>query len=102
MALTQTERWRATKQSFNASSAAEGWLTFFAMAALIISVILVFWLSAKNRRSKDGFRHEIAGLTADIEELQQESAELSQHASAEASEEMPSEESEEPVAIQEG
>ncbi len=72
------------------------------MAALITSLILVLWLIAKHRRSEERFRHEIAGLTAYIDELQQESAELSQHASAEAFEEMPLGESQEPVAIQEG
>jgi hypothetical protein len=103
LALKPTELLGAAKHPFNASSAAEGWLTVFAMAALITSVILVLWLIAKRQRSEDRFRQEIAGLTDYIfDEPRQESAELSQHASAEASEEMPSEKSEEPVAIQEG
>jgi hypothetical protein len=65
LALTPIERWGAARHPFNASSAAEGWLTVFAMAALITSVILVFWLIAKHRRSEDHFKQEIAELTAD-------------------------------------
>ena len=109
LALTPIERWGAAKHPFGASSAAEGWLTVLAMVALITSVILVFWLSAKHRRSLERLRREIAGLglkvtfeelRQEIEELRQEIAELRQHTPAEASEQMPSEESEELVVIE--
>ncbi len=103
LALTPTERWRAARHPFNASSAGEGWLTVFAIVALITSVILVFWLIAKHRRSEDRLKREIAGLTAANEKLRQEIAELSQQTPAEVSEQMPSEEleeSEEPVVIE--
>ena len=111
LTLTSTERWRAARHPFGASSAAEGWLTVFAMVALTTSVILVFWLSAKHRRSLERLKQEIAGLgiTVAIEEVRQEVAQMmsmmNQQTPAEASEEMPSEEleeSEEPVAIQKG
>ena len=101
-ALTPTERWRAARHPFGASSAAEGWLTVFAMAALFTSVILVFWLSAKHRRSLERLKQEVAGLgiTVAIEEVRQEVAQMmrmmNQQTPAEASKEMPSEESEEP------
>ncbi len=120
LALTSTERWRAARHPFGASSAAEGWLTVFAIVALITSVILVFWLIAKHRRSEDrlkrkifeitaaaekllaDYRHskerlkrEVAGLTTTNEKLRLQIAKLSQQTPAEASEEMPSEESEE-------
>ena len=101
LALTPTEQWGAAKQPFNASSTAEVWSTGFAMAALIVSVILFLWLIAKYGRSEDRFRQEIARLATYNDELRQEITELSHHASADASEEMPSEEleeSEEPVA----
>jgi uncharacterized membrane protein len=110
-ALTPAERWRAARHPFGASSAAEGWLTVFAIAALITSVILMFWLSAKHRRSMERLKQEIAGLgiTVAIEEVRQEVAQMmsmmNQQTPAEASKEMPSEElkeSEEPVAIQKG
>lgn len=99
LALTPTERWAAARHPFNGSSAVEGWLTGFAMAALIISLILVFFLSAKHRRSLDNFRCKIDGLTAEINELRQEIAELSQYASDAEPDQAPSEESERPVAI---
>ena len=69
------------------------------MAALIISLILVFFLSANHKRSLDSFRHQIAGLTARIEELQQQIAERDQQAPAKASKQTPPEESEELVTI---
>jgi len=100
LAFTQTERWGAAGQDFDAYSAVEGWLTGFAMAALIISLILVFYLSANHRRSLDGFRRQIDGLTAHIEELQQRIAELDQRAPDRTSEQISVEESEELVAIQ--
>jgi len=106
LALTPTERWSAAKHQFGASSAVEGWLTAFAIVALITAVILIIWLSAENRCSMERLKREVAGLglTVAIEELRQEIAQMmsmmSQQTPAEASEEMPSEESEEPVAIQ--
>ncbi len=99
-ALTISERWGAAGQDFDAYSAAEGWLTGFAMAALIISLILVFFLSANHKRSLDNFRRQIDGLTARIEELQRHIAEPGHQAPAEASKQMPTEKSEELVAIQ--
>lgn len=127
LVLTPTERWRAVRHPFGASSAAEGWLTVFAMVALITAVILIIWLIAENRRSEDRlkreidrltaanknqytkyrssedrFKLEIAGLTTANEKLQQEIAKLGQQKPAEVSEQMPSGESEEPVAIQKG
>jgi hypothetical protein len=96
LALTPTERWAAARHPFNGSSAVEGWLTGFAMAALIISLILVFFLSANHKRSLDSFRHQIDGLTAHIEQLQQRIAELDQRAPAKVS----PKESQELIAVQ--
>ena len=100
LAITPRERWSAAGQDFQAFSAVEGWLTGFAMAALIISLILVFFLSANHRRSLDSFRHQINGLTAHIEELRQHIGEMDQQAPAEVSEQTPPEESEQLVEIQ--
>jgi len=102
LALKPTERWRAARHPFGASSAVEGWLTVFAMVALITAVILIIWLITENRRSEDRLKREIAGLTAANEKLQKEIVKLGQQKPAEVSEQMPSEESEEPVAIQKG
>jgi len=100
LALTPTERWAAARNPLNGSSAVEGWLTGFAMAALIISLILVFFLSANHRRSLDSFKHKIDALTSEIKGLKQEIAELRQYKSNDEPEQAPSEESEELVAIQ--
>jgi hypothetical protein len=100
LASTQAERWAAARHPLTISSATEGWLTGFAMAALIISLILVFYLSARHRRSMDEFSHKIAGLSAHIDELQHKIAELSQQTPAEVPEQIPSEESEKFVAVQ--
>jgi len=76
LALTPTERWAAARNPLNGSSAVEGWLTGFAMAALIISLILVFFLSANHKRSLDRFRRKIDVLTTEIVELKQKVAGL--------------------------
>jgi hypothetical protein len=100
LVITQTKRLGAAGQEFDAFSAVEGWLTGFAMAALIISLILVFYLSASHKRSLDSFRSQIAELKAHIEELWQHIAEFDQQAPGEASVQKLTEESEELVAIQ--
>ncbi len=52
LALTPIEQWEAAKRYFYTASSAEAWLTVFAVFALIILVILLFWLSAKRRNSE--------------------------------------------------
>jgi hypothetical protein len=99
MAITQAGRLGTGGQEVDAYSTVEGWLTGFAMAALIISLILVFFLSANHRRSLNSFRHKIDGLKTEITELKHEIAELRQYAPDVESEHAPSRESEEPVAI---
>ena len=98
--ITSSGRLGAAGQPFDTYSAVEGWLTGFAMAALIISLILVFYLSANHKRSLDSFKRQINGLTTHIEELRQHIAELDQQAPGRASEQTPSEESKEFAAIQ--
>jgi hypothetical protein len=51
LALTPIEQWEAAKRYFYTASSAEARLTVFAVVALIILVILLFWLSAKRRNS---------------------------------------------------
>jgi len=55
---------------------AEAQFTVFAVVALIISLILVFWVIAKHKRSEDRLKQNIARLTAANEKLRQEIAEL--------------------------
>jgi hypothetical protein len=99
LALTPSERWAAARHPFNGSSAVEGWLTGFAMAALIISLILVFFLSANHKRSLDSFKRKIDGLTTETTGLKQEMAGLRQYAPDTEHEQAPSEKSEKPVAV---
>jgi hypothetical protein len=98
--IVHTGRLAAAGQPFDAYSAVEAWLTGFAMAALIISLILVFFLSAKHQRSLENFRRQIDGLTAHIDELRQKIAELGGQTPTKMRAQMPSEEAEELVGIQ--
>jgi len=90
LALTPIGRWEAARRPFSTGSAAEWVLTVFAVVALIISVILLFWVFAKYRRSEHRLnlkiseltvtnikqRQENDELTATNEKLRQENAEL--------------------------
>ena len=65
LALTPIEWWEAAKRYFTTASAAETWLTVFEVVVLIISVILLFLVIAKNRH----FEHR---LKQKIDELKRE------------------------------
>jgi len=78
LALTPTGRWNAARRPFSTASTAEGWLTAFAVVALIISVILVFWVISKRKDSERRLEQKIAKLTVLNEKLQQEIARLKQ------------------------
>ena len=49
LAFTSIKQWEVARRSFNTASATEAWLTTFVVVVLIISVILLFWVSAKYR-----------------------------------------------------
>jgi len=100
LAVTQAGRLGTAGQPFGAYSAVEGWLTGFAVAALIISLILLFYLSVNHKRSLDNFKHQITGLKVHIEELQRRIADLEQQTPVKVSEQVSPEESEKLVAIQ--
>ena len=90
LSLTANEKWRAAR-SFPNVSGGEEWLTVMAVIALIIAVILLFWVFARYRRSEHclnlkvteltinnvKLRQENDKLTADNKKLQQENTELS-------------------------
>ncbi|MBA7643152.1 hypothetical protein ES703_50866 [subsurface metagenome] len=83
LALTSDERWKAAKGSFaetfgsrDTASSAEGWLTALAVVALIISVILLFWVFAKYRRSENCLNLKITELTITNVKLRQENDKL--------------------------
>jgi len=76
LALKPIQRWEAARGSFNPDSAAKAWLTVFAVVALIISVILLFWVFAKHKRSENRLNLRITELTITSVKLRQENAEL--------------------------
>lgn len=76
LALTPTERWNAAKGSFGTISIAEAWLTVFAVVALIISVILLFRIFAKYKRSENYLNQKITELTIANVKLRRENTEL--------------------------
>lgn len=98
LALMSAERWDVARYPFGSVSAAEAWLTGFAMTALIIAVILVFWVTIQHRRLEERLKKEIAALKADNEELRQQITELSKKTTGRFSRRKVSEKSEEPVA----
>lgn len=76
LALTPTEKWRAARQPFDTGPAAETWLTIFAMVALTISLILLFWVITQYRRTERRLKQRITELTATNEQLRREIAQL--------------------------
>jgi cell division protein FtsB len=73
--LTPTELWESARHFLNTASVTEVWSLAFAVAVLIISVMLVFWLIAKHRHVHH-LKQKIAELTSTNEKLRQEIAEL--------------------------
>jgi cell division protein FtsB len=79
LAAKQSNRLRAIRGSFtsgSSDSSAMGLLTVFAMIALIIAVILLFWVFAKYRRSEHYLNLTITELTINNVKLRQENNEL--------------------------
>jgi cell division protein FtsB len=76
LALTPIERWEAARGLFDTDSSGMTLLTGFATVALIISVILLFWVFAKHRRSEHRLNLKITELTITNVKLRQENAEL--------------------------
>jgi len=76
LALTPTERWNAARGPFGTISTSEAWLTVFAVVALIISVILLFRVFAKYRRSENYLNQKITELTIANVKLRRENTEL--------------------------
>ncbi|MGD9162927.1 MAG: hypothetical protein PVG39_31260 [Desulfobacteraceae bacterium] len=79
----------------------EKWLTNFAMAALIISLILIFWLSYNHKRAVEDYNRQINISSNDIDKLREEVAKLSQKISDRISGKISLEEYEDSAVIQE-
>lgn len=73
VALTSYEQWSAGKGT---SVTAESALTWFAVAALGLSVILLFWVYAKRARTETKLRQNLTDLTVTTYKLRQEKDEL--------------------------
>ena len=71
LALTPIERWEAARGSFDTASALEAWLTVLAVIALIISVVLLFWVFAKHRHYEHCLNLKIAELIITNDKLRE-------------------------------
>jgi len=90
LALSANDKWKAAASPFGIGSTTEVLLTGFAVAALLISEILLFWVFSKYRRSEQHLNQKLTDLTvtnvkqrqenekstADNKKLQQELVEL--------------------------
>ncbi|MHC4532866.1 MAG: hypothetical protein ACYS6K_02845 [Planctomycetota bacterium] len=90
LALSASDKWKAARTPFGIGSKTEILLTGLAVAALIISEVLLFWVFSKYRRSEQQLNQKITDLTvtnvkqrqenkksiADNKQLQQELAKL--------------------------
>ena len=63
LALSASEKWKAAGTPFGIGSKSELLLTTFAVAALLISEILLFWVFSKYRRSVQELNQKLTGLT---------------------------------------
>ena len=76
LALTPIERWEAARSQFDTNASSLALLTGFAVLALTISVILLFWVFAKHRNSEHRLNLKIAELTVTNIKQNQEIPEL--------------------------
>jgi len=77
----------------------EKWLTNFAMAALILSLVLLFWLSYNHKRCVEDFSSKIENSSNDIDRLREEVAKVSQKISDNISDKVTLEEYAETAAV---
>jgi len=79
LAVRQSNPLRAVRNSFasgTSDSSAMGFLTLFAMIALVAAVILLIWVFTKNRRSEDSLNEKITDLQIKSIKLRQKNDEL--------------------------
>ncbi|KPK41694.1 MAG: hypothetical protein AMJ65_08990 [Phycisphaerae bacterium SG8_4] len=74
--LTSYKQWNAGQGTIGTSLTSESLLTWFAVVALAISVILLFWVYAKRARTETKLRENITDLTVTTFKLRQEKDEL--------------------------
>ncbi len=77
LALTRFERWKASMNPLSTDSSGEVWLAVFAVVALIISVVLLFWVFSKHRQSEHRLNLQITELLVTNEQLREKMEQLS-------------------------
>ena len=76
LALTGYEQWHAARGASGTSDGTEQWLTWFAMAALVLAVTLLLWEYSKRTRTEKNLRNNVTDLTVTTVKLRQEKDEL--------------------------
>lgn len=76
LALTPYKQWDAARGTAGTSVTSEPWLTGFAVVALALAVILLFWAYARRRRTENNLRRNITDLTITVFQLRQEKDQL--------------------------
>ena len=72
LALTSTEKWQAAGSSLKTGLRAEGLFIGFAVFALVVTEILLFYVFSKNKRSEEHLNQKINDLTVTNVKLRQE------------------------------
>ena len=63
LALSANEKWKAAATPFGSGSTTDVLLTGFAVAALLVSEILLFWVFSKYRCSEQQLNQKLTDLT---------------------------------------
>ena len=100
LAVTQTGS-TGIAYMYSSFKALETWLTYFAMVALVISLLLMFWLSANHKCCINNYNRLICSSSDDIDMLRKEVARLSQKISDRMSGKIYSNECEKPFVVSE-
>ncbi|UCE48717.1 MAG: hypothetical protein JSW47_00945 [Phycisphaerales bacterium] len=77
LAITAKQRWPGPSSSSISSGSSNEWLlSAFAMAALGLAIVLLFWVAIKRKRTEDNLRNNITDLTITTVKLRQQKDEL--------------------------
>ncbi|MHC4389193.1 MAG: hypothetical protein ACYSX1_11365 [Planctomycetota bacterium] len=78
LGLTPGDRWNAAGDPFQTGPSAETLFTIFAVVALIIAVVLLFYVIAKHKKTEALLEENIAKLVAGNDRLREQIAEIGQ------------------------
>ena len=76
LAVTARDRWSGAGSSLRGGSHTEWLLTAFAIVALALAVVLLFWVAVKRRRTEDNLKQNITDLTVTTFKLRKERDDL--------------------------